>query len=52
MLCMHSKFMEKYALVVAANALEGRVFEQKKPGVPLLKSFEGVRDLACSCRKT
>ena len=46
MLCMHPKFMEKYALVVAQKALDAtaEVFEQKE-GIPIVADFEAMRDL-------
>ena len=44
MLCMHPRFMEKYATVVAQKALDDEVFEQKE-GIPILADFEEMRAL-------
>ena len=44
MLCMHPRFMEKYATVVAQKALNDEVFEQKD-GIPILADFEEMRAL-------
>ena len=50
MLCMHPKFMEKYAVVVAQKALNDEEFEQKE-GVPVVKDFEEMRDLLRKTQK-
>ena len=44
MLCMHPKFMEKYATVVAQKALDDEEFEQKD-GIPIVADFEEMRAL-------
>ena len=50
MLCMHPRFMEKYATVVAQKALSDKVFEQKD-GIPILACFEEMRALLRKVQK-
>ena len=50
MRCMHPKFMEKYAVVVARKALDGEEFEQKD-GIPIVADFEEMRALLRKTQK-
>ena len=50
MICMHPRFMEKYAVVVAQKALNDEEFEQKD-GVPVVKDFEEMRKLLRKTQK-